>query len=193
MHRKRLALTVLVLALFAAFTSVGTLAVFTDSDTITDNAFDTGHVALKLSTTSALVTYSDMMPGDTKTQALVLTNDTSTDTIRYAISSSATNADSKALKDQLNLVIKTVDATDPATPCDAFDGTQLYSGDVDSTDGKLVGDKAQGSQTGDRTLASQASETLCFRVSLPLSTTNTHANAATTVTFAFDSEQTKNN
>ena len=78
-------------------------------------------------------------------------------------------------------------------PCDNFDGTQLYSGDLDSTAGKLVGDNTQGAQAGDRALAASGSETLCFRASLASSTGNAYQGATTTATFTFDSEQTANN
>ena len=144
------------------------------------------------SPTTALITYSNMQPGDSVTNSITVTNSGNVQ-LRYAISSSATNADSKALKDQLVLTVKTVDVTTPGTPCNDFDGTQLYTGDLDSTAGKLVGDNTQGSQAGDRTLASSANETLCFRASLPLATGNTYQGATTTATFTFDSEQTANN
>ena len=133
-----------------------------------------------------------MAPGDQVTNPLVVTNAGSLQ-LRYAISGSATNADGKGLKDQLVLTIKTIDATTPGTPCDNFDGTQLYSADLDGTTGALVGDPAQGDDTGDRTLNASAGETLCFRVSLPSSTGNAFQNAATTGTFTFDAEQTANN
>jgi hypothetical protein len=114
--------------------------------------------------------------------------------LRYAISSSATNTDTKGLKDQLVLTIKTIDVTLPATPCDDFDGTQLYTGDLDDgASGYLVGDPTPGPQGGERVLAASANETLCFRVELPLSTGNTYQNATTTATFTFDAEQTVNN
>ena len=70
---------------------------------------------------------------------------------------------------------------------------QLYTGDLDSTAGKIVGDNTTGAQAGDRTLAAAATEYLCFQVSLPLSTSNSFVSAATTATFTFDAEQTKNN
>jgi len=102
-------------------------------------------------------------------------------------------ADGKALKDQLVLTVKTIDVTTPGTPCDNFDGTQLYTGDLDSTAGKLVGDNTQGSQAGDRSLNAAANEILCFRAALPLATANAFQAATTTATFTFDSEQTANN
>ena len=91
------------------------------------------------------------------------------------------------------MTIKTIDVTTPGTPCDDFDGTQLYTGDMDSTAGQLVGDSTSGADTGDRVLAASASETLCFRAELPLSTGNSFQGATTTATFNFVSEQTANN
>jgi len=169
-----------------------THAIFSDSEAIDANTFTVGSVDISTDPTTALVTYSAMLPGDVTTAALDVSNDGTLD-LRYAISSSATNADSKGLKDQLVLTIKSVDATAPETPCDDFDGTQLYTGDVDSSDGKLVGDSTQGADSGDRNLVASASETLCFRVSLPSGTGNSYQGATTTVTFTFDAEQTDNN
>jgi spore coat-associated protein N len=189
---RKLAATVVVLLAFAALVSVGTLALFTDSQAVGGNAFTTGTVDISTAPTSALVTFSDMAPGDTVTDDIVVTNGGSL-ALRYAISSSATNADSKGLKDQLVLTVKTIDVTTRATPCDDFDGTQLYTGDLDSTAGKLVGDNTTGAQAGDRNLDASKNETLCFRVNLPTSTGNAFQNATTTATFTFDAEQTANN
>lgn len=122
-------------------------------------------------------------------QSLVVSN-AGTLELRYALSSSATNADTKALKDQLVLIVKTVDVTTPTAPCDNFDGTQLYTGDTDNSTGKLIGDHTSGGQAGDRTLAAGTNETLCFRVSLPASTSNAFQNASTTARLTFGAEQT---
>lgn len=184
---------------FAVVVSVGTLAVFSDSKTVGANAFTNSTISLGVGTSTALVTLSGMLPGDAVTSPIVLTNDTGSSALRYAVSASATNADAKGLKDQLVLAVKTVDVTTPAAPCDNFDGTSLYSGDLDSaaasagTLGRVVGDPTQGAQTGDRALAAAASETLCVRVSLPLATGNAFKLAATTGTIQFDAEQTANN
>lgn len=171
---------------------VVTGAIFTDSASVGSNTFSTGTVDITTSPTTALISFSGMAPGDTTTQSLSVSN-AGTLALRYAVSSTATNTDAKALKDQLTLTLKTIDVTTPATPCNEFDGTQLYTGDVDSTAGKLVGDSAQGSQAGDRALSASTSETLCFRVTLPSTTGNTFQNATTTATFTFDAEQTANN
>lgn len=192
--RKQLPLVAGLLALFiagAAFRS-GSLATFTDTAAVNANTFTTGTLDISTSPASAVVTYAGMAPGDSTTGSLVVTN-AGTLALRYAISGSATNADGLGIKDQLTLTMKTIDVTTPGTPCDNFDGTQLFAGDLDGTTGKLVGDNTQGANAGDRNLAASTSETLCFRVSLPLSTANTYQGATTTATFTFDAEQTANN
>ncbi len=191
MSRRLAALAVILLG-GAAVAGGGTLGLFTDQQAIGSNAFTAGSITLGVNPTTALVTFSAMMPGDSVTNSLVVSNPGSAQ-LRYAISSSATNADSKGLKDQLVLTIKTVDVTTPASPCNEFDGTQLYTGDLDSTAGKLVGDSTAGAHGGDRTLNASASETLCWRVSLPSASGNGFEGATTTATFTFDAEQTANN
>ena len=130
-----------------------------------------------------------MAPGDVVTNPVTVSNAGSL-AMRYALSSVATNTDSKGLKDQLALAIK---AEDAGGGCSAFTGTSLYSGDLDSTAGKLIGDSATGAQAGDRSLAAGISEVLCVRATLPSGTGNAFQGAATTATFTFDAEQTKNN
>ena len=181
-----------VVSAFTAFAVMSTTALFTDSQAVNGNTFTTGTVDISTVPTTALVTFSSMAPGDSITDDIVVTNAGSLQ-LRYAITSTATNTDAKGLKDQLTMVVKTIDVTTPATPCDNFDGTQLYSGDVDGTTGAIVGDTTAGSQAGDRTLAASASETLCFRVSLPSTSGDAFQNATTTATFTFSAEQTANN
>ena len=189
---KRILFTLLGIGLLSTLAGLAGFAVFTDSASIGSNTFTTGTIDISTSPASALVTFSTMAPGDSITDDIVVSN-AGTLELRYAITSSATNADAKGLKDQLVLTIKTIDVTTPGTPCDNFDGTQLYTGDLDSTAGALVGSNAQGSQADDRTLAASTNETLCFRVDLALSTGNAFQDATTTATFTFDAEQTTNN
>ncbi len=192
MLKKAFVLALLAIGLLGVAAGISSLAVFTSSASVGSNSFTTGTVVISTAPASALVTFANMAPGDTTTSSLVVTNG-GTLQLRYAISSSATNTDAKGLKDQLVLTIKTIDVTTPGVPCDNFDGTQLYTGDLDSTAGALVGSNAQGAQAGDRTLNAAATETLCFRVNLPLATGNGFQNATTTGTFTFDAEQTANN
>jgi len=188
---KKILLGVLGIGLLALVSGFAGLAVFTDQETVDSNDFDTGSVDISTAPTTALVTVTGMAPGDSVTNSLVVTN-AGTLALRYAIGSSATNTDALGLKDALTLTIKTIDVTGPGTPCDDFDGTQLYTGDLDSTAGLLVGNPAQGADSGDRTLAASANETLCFRVALSSAATGPEG-ASTSATFTFDAEQTVNN
>ena len=178
------------LALFGALTVASlaatslSLAMFTDSDALGANAFTTGTIALGLNPTSAVLSSGAMMPGDTVNGSLVVTN-SGTAQLRYAVTSSSTNTDSKALNAQLTLTVKTL-----GTSCATFDGTSLYSGALSAA---AIGDVTAGAQTGDRTLAAAASETLCFRATLPSGTGNAYQGATTTATFTFQAEQTANN
>ena len=188
---RRILITITAIGALTLLAAMAGLAVFTDQETIGANAFDTGTVDLNTAPVTALVTFTAMMPGDSVTNSLVISNDGSVE-FRYAISSAATNADALGLKDALTLTINTIDVTTPGTPCDDFDGTQLYTGDLDSTTGLLVGDAAQGADAGDRVLTDSTNETLCFRVELLLAATGPEG-ASTTATFTFDAEQTVNN
>src|SRR5437870_5565477 len=184
--RRKLAITIGALVAFTSFMAFGTLAVFTDSQSVPSNVFNTDKVDISTNPTSALVSFSNMVPGDLVTNTITVSNAGNVQ-LRYAITATATNGDAKGLKDQLALEIHT-------TTCS---GATLYSGDLDSSDGKLVGDPTQGYQSvpggGDRSLNGGANEVLCFKVSLPLATGNAFASATTTATFTFVAEQTANN
>ena len=56
-----------------------------------------------------------------------------------------------------------------------------------------IGNPASGADAGDRVIAAASSETLCFRLTLPIGTGNAYQGATTTTTFTFDAEQTANN
>lgn len=188
----RLFTLILALGLVAGAIGVGS-ALFTDSQAVNANAFTTGTVDISTSPTTALVTFSNMAPGDQVT-APITVNNIGTLALRYAVTSVATNADGKDLMSQLALTVKT-----GVTTCTnagfGTDGTVVYTtGVLGSVAGvNLIGNPTAGSQAGDRTLAASASEVLCFNVSLPLSTGNAFQNATTTATFTFAAEQTVNN
>ena len=177
------------------------LALLTDQDSNGSNAVTTGVVLGSASPSTALVSFSAMKPGDQVTSKLTVSSASTSASFRYALwySSSSpnpnpnpTNADGKTLRKQLRLTIRTGDAGSP-TSCSSFTGTLLYLGEFMGRNNKLVGDPAQGAQSGDRTLSPGATDTLCFRVELPLSTPNTYVNAATTAHFTVSAEQTANN
>lgn len=184
-RRRRLAA---LLALAVASGSLGagalSLAIFTDSQAVSGNAFSTGTIVLGVNPASALLSASGLMPGSSVSGTLVVSN-AGTGALRYAMTSSSTNADGKNLRDQLTVAVRTL-----GSGCGAFDGTSLYSGALSAA---AFGNPAQGAQAGDRALAAGTSETLCFQATLPLSTGNAFQGAATTATFTFNAEQTANN
>jgi hypothetical protein len=179
----------LVIAATGATMGGGVTALFTDTVPVAANAFTTGTVDLTTSPTSAVVTFSNMAPGDSDTDLITVTNSGSL-ALRYAVTATATDTDSKALKDQLVLTIREDDVDGG---CDDFDGDSLYTGDLDSSAGVLIGDVTAGAQAGDRALAASTSEDLCIRVELPTNTGNAFQDATTTATFTFNAEQTTNN
>ena len=157
------------------------LAQFTDSTTSTWS-FTAGTIDISTNPT-VFTSVTNMMPGDNVTQALTVTNGGTGD-LRYAMSTVATNA----LGSQLQLTIKTQDA---GGGCAAFTGTSVLGSTA--LNGAGFGSATQGAQAGDRSLAAGASEVLCFRVSLALTTGNAYQGATSAATFTFDAEQTANN
>jgi hypothetical protein len=188
-RRTRQLLLIATIASSTAMVGAGayTLALFTSSAANAGNAFAVGTVTIGVSPASALITLTGMLPGDSTTGTLTVSS-TGNSTLRYAMTTAATDPDGIALRDQMTLVVKTVDTN--TAGCANFNGTQLFSGTLA---GGALGDPAQGAQAGDRTLAGAASEVLCFRATLPASTGNAFAGAATTATFTFSAEQTANN
>lgn len=163
-----------------------TQAVFSDTQAVGSNTFSTGTVDISTSPTSALVTFSSMAPGDKVTAPITVSN-AGTLQMRYAMATSISG--STTLSDALTLAVK-----HGVTTCTnggfATDGTSVYSGTLTAG---AIGDPAQGSQAGDRTLNASANEVLCFQVSLPTSASNSVQNLSATATFTFSGEQTANN
>ena len=180
----------MVMTLLAAVLALTALALFTDTQSVPSNTFTTGSVDISTSPTSALVTFSGMAPGDQVTNPITVTN-AGTLQLRYAVTGTTTE---NTLAGQLDLTIKS-----GVTTCTSagfgVDGTVVYAaGDLGNTSAiNLIGNPAQGSQAGDRTLNASANEVLCFNVSLPSSTGNTYQGLTSTATFAFQAEQTSSN
>lgn len=186
----KLSLTVIVLAALVAGLSLSALALFTDTASVPGNTFSTGTLDISTSPTSALVTFTSMVPGDQVTNSITVTNGGNIQ-LRYAVTSTTTE---DVLAAALDLTIKS-----GVTTCTnagfGVDGTVVYAtGDLGSTTGvNVIGDPAQGSQAGDRTLNAGANEVLCFNVTLPTSAGNSAQGLTTTATLAFAAEQTSNN
>ncbi|MEE9284131.1 MAG: TasA family protein [Dehalococcoidia bacterium] len=129
---RKLAATIAVLAVFVGLMSLSALALFTDTASVPSNTFSTGTVDISTSSDGvALLTFSDMAPGDQVTAPITVSN-AGTLELRYAVTSTTTE---NTLAAQLDLTIKS-----GVTTCtDAgfgVDGTVLYaSADLGSTTG----------------------------------------------------------
>jgi predicted ribosomally synthesized peptide with SipW-like signal peptide len=186
----------IVLTLATPLFGAGSLALWTDTDSADANVFNTSTISLTTSPTSAIWTaVTAGVPGDRATGSLTVTNAGGA-SLRYAVTGSNTSA---TLAAGMNLRIASRGGASCDFPYHNTDGTnttlsddtQLYSGVLSAT--ALIGSNAQGSQTGDRTLAGSAGEVLCFAVVLPATAANSLQNLSDTATFTFDSEQTSNN
>jgi hypothetical protein len=186
MNRRNFFILLLVAGVLAGAPWAITQAVWTDSQAVTGNTFSTGSVDISTSPTSALVTFSSMVPGDTVTAPLTVSN-AGTLELRYAMSTGISG--STVLSDGLELQIKS-GVTTCTTAGYGADGTSLYNSTV--TVG-AIGSAAQGGQAGDRTLNASTSEILCFQVRLPSSAGTGLQGLSTTATFTFAAEQTSNN
>lgn len=174
---KRLFMLAMAIGLISSLGAFGGRAAFTDQDTITANDFDSGNVDLVNGTTTALVTFTNMKPGDTSgKQSLVITNNGSL-SLDYTMSTTMTaDTGTPLLGDELDITIKTIDLTTPGTPCNDFDGTSLYALDFN------------GGAIASRTLAASTNETLCFEVVFPSASTAPQS-ATANASFVFDSTQ----
>ncbi len=181
-RRRRLGILALfaVSALLTLGSGISTLAVFTDSKNATAS-FSTGTISLTLSPTTVF-SAAAVFPGDSGTQTLAVTN-SGTGSLRYALTTAATNTDGLGLATQLQLTV--------ATGACPVSGTVLYGAAAFGS--AAFGNPASGNQAGDRVLAGGASENLCFAWSLAQGTGNAFQGATTTATFTFASEQTANN
>jgi predicted ribosomally synthesized peptide with SipW-like signal peptide len=188
---KKILFTLIAVGLLSAVSGLGGLAVFTDQDTVDANTFTTDSLDMSTSPTTALVTFSDMAPGDEVTAPLTVNNNSSNLELRYAVSSTTTE---DTLAAQLDLTIKENVTTCTDAGFDT-DGTVVYGpADLGSMLGiNVIGDPTTGADAGDRVLAASGSEDLCFNVELPLTTDDAFEGLTTTATFTLDAEQTVNN
>lgn len=151
------------------------LALFTDTETA-NGSFTAGKIDLTTNKTT-LFNVGSLMPGDRIAADIAVAN-SGTEALRYAIS---TTSDGSPLAAALTV---SVYANNDCS------GTALATGGFGAA---LLGSSTAGQNTGDRTLAGAASETLCFAVELPKTADTSLENASAAVTFVFDAEQTKNN
>jgi predicted ribosomally synthesized peptide with SipW-like signal peptide len=190
-HRRRrrglLALLMAATALISATGATMSLALFTDSQAVDANTFTSGNIDIDTNPHSLMLSAPSMMPGDVVNGSVVVSN-VGSESLRYALSGSATDADGKHLAAAIEVEVKT-----EGTGCGNWDGATLFGpAAVPYAEGALFGNYLV-HPNGGRTLAFGGSETLCFRATLPSGTPNGVDNATTTMTFTFYAEQTKNN
>jgi hypothetical protein len=179
-RRRRALLVVLLSASVATLgASAMSLAVFTDN-AASAGAWTSGSVVLGV-TPGVTFDAVNILPGDTGSQTVAVSN-TGTGDLRYAVSTTFTNADGKGLAAQLQLTIR-------AGTCLAA-GATLYSGSLAIA---ALGSNVQGSHPGDRLVAAGATDSLCFAWTFPTGSGNAFQSAAASATFTFDAEQTANN
>ncbi len=163
----------------------GTFATFTDSGTA-DSTFTAGTVDLLINADAddayafTSIEMSNMKPGDVKYAPLTIAN-AGTLAFTYSMTTTATNADSKALRDQLTLGIRKV--ADAAT-CDAAGVGYGASVDTLTASGAL-----SAGAIASRALAASTNEVACFRVELPSGSGDSFQAATTTATFTFSATQ----
>lgn len=135
-----------------------------------------------------MIGYTNMLPGDSVTQKLTVSND-GTGALRYAVTSaSTTDTNASHLKDVLEMTIY----AEPDGDCtNGLQGTVIYGPGVFAN--IAIGNPTVGPQTGDRALASGTNEVLCLYASLPSGTGNAYQAGSTTLTLTFASEQTAHN
>ncbi|HUR51532.1 MAG TPA: TasA family protein [Mycobacteriales bacterium] len=162
-----------------------TYATFSDSATST-STFTAGSVDLTVNAEAdddyafTSLESSNLKPGDVKYAPLTVAN-VGTLAYGYTMSSSSTNADSKALRDTLRLGAKLVAN---AAACDSAGVGYLASLTTVMAEGAI-----SSAAISSRSVASGSSEVLCFKVELPSSAGDALQSATTTTTMTFTATQ----
>jgi spore coat-associated protein N len=154
-HNPRRVLAALATLLLAAAVAVGSGANFTASSANPSNTFSTGTLDITNTQSGAIVSMSNMRPGDSQTGTVDITNSGSLSGTFTLAESNVTGA---ALAGQLDLSI--TDCGDVAS-ADCATGTSLYSGKLDSLTSTALG-----------TFAAGQGRRYEFTVTLPSSTGN---------------------
>jgi len=113
---KRILVTLVAIGLLSMVGGLAGFAVFTDTASVGSNTFTTGTVDISTSPTTALVTFSNMAPGDSVTNGITVTNAGSL-ALRYAITSTTTENTLAAQLDQT--IWDEAEEADGGTACNA--------------------------------------------------------------------------
>ena len=174
---------------FVGAAGIASSALFSDTDTSAGNAFTAGTVDINTGGGASVFTVSNLAPGTVSYGKLPVANDGSLE-LRYAVTSSSTNTDSKALAAQLDAKVVAIASDATCNAAAISGGTAIYDGKLGSL---ALGDSAAGAQGGDRVLAAASSEALCVQVAFPGASGNSYQGASTSTTVTFAAEQTANN
>jgi len=223
--QNRLMVGLVGLTVLGVASSAYTLAVFTDQDATGADTIDAGRIQLDATKVAAFdISASNMVPGDEYYAGVViehlnetdaaLTNGFAESDLRYSVDYAITNSvdgvdpDGAAggkLEDVVTWEVKTMSAATACNDTNWGAATAVIGADeVSARDGagNFIGDKAQGADAGDRTLADGASEKLCFHVVFPdnsagsydpQSQDNTYQGAKFDVELTVSAEQVRNN
>ena len=168
---------------------LATAALFTDSQTVTANSATTGTVKLGVAPAAAAWSVTGVAPGWSGVYGIQVDN-TGSLALRYAVTSSSTNPDAKALATQLDAAVVAAASTAGCASAD-YVTSPLYAGKVS---GLAMGNPAAGPQTGDRQVPANTGEALCVRLSMPKTANdNPFQGASTVTTLTFDAEQVVHN
>lgn len=154
--RRRHVLASLVTLLLATAVALGSGANFTTSSANPSNAFATGTLTMSDSQSGAILSASNMRPGDSQTGTVDITNTGSLAAPFTLTESSVTGATLAA-----QLALKVVDCGDTSGTPDCTTGPTLYNGTLDSLPSTSLG-----------TLAAGQGHRYEFTVTLPSSTGN---------------------
>lgn len=161
--------------------SVGTLAYWTDDATASGATFTSGTIDLLISAEVdddydfSTLGLTLMVPGNTTAGVITVKNNGSVP-FKYTVTSAATNADTKALRDGVVAKV-TTDATVTGSGQARTCASAAISGSGTTITGGLI--------TTGRQLAAGATETLCFQVTLPTNASTLLQGATTTATLTF--------
>ena len=159
-RRRRRGLVVLLLTFAIASLGAGmfSLALFTDTDA-SGGSFTAGTIDIATSP-ATLFTVNALMPGDSGSATLTVTN-SGTAQLRYAMDSTSTNTDTLGLRSVLNMTISL-----GACPTSA---TVFFSGPLwtNATTHAKIGNTAPGDQGADRTLNAGGHRAPVLRVGPP--------------------------
>lgn len=192
-HRKTLKRAAVPAALLlmsaGGLSALASTAVFGSEDAPASNVFTAGTVDITTAPATSIISMSNMAPGDAQYGTVTVTN-SGTLEHRYALRASVKNTGPGALSDAIMVTVK-----ENVTSCSAagFAATGITLAQQGPLTALAIGDPARGQQAGDRIMGAQQQETLCIKAELPAGASDQVQGSATTATFTFSAEQTRNN